>query len=156
MTLVVVNLILALVWGAVTASFQPWNLLFGFVMGWLSLWLVRDRFSENDFYRPIRILSLVWLFLVELLLSGLKVARDTLLPWRRFEPAIVAIPLTVDREVEITLLANLITLTPGTLSVDVSSDRSTLYVHAMDVEDVEALRRDIKTGFERRILRALR
>ena len=49
------------------------------------------------------------------------------------------------------LLANLISLTPGTLSVDVSTDRSTLYIHAMNVDDPAALRREIKDGFERLI-----
>ncbi len=59
-------------------------------------------------------------------------------------------------DVEITLLANLVTLTPGTLSLDVSEDRSTLFVHAMFVDDPDVLRREIKHGFERRVLELLR
>ena len=69
-----------------------------------------------------------------------------------FRPAIIALPLEVQKEGEIMLLANLISLTPGTLSVDVSTDRSTLYIHAMDVDDPDALRQEIRDGFERRIL----
>jgi multicomponent Na+:H+ antiporter subunit E len=68
----------------------------------------------------------------------------------------VAIPLDVETDVEITLLANLITLTPGTLSMDISDDRKVLYVHAMYVDDPEALRAEIKNGFERRVLEMLR
>jgi multicomponent Na+:H+ antiporter subunit E len=64
--------------------------------------------------------------------------------------------LTVDRDLEITLLANLITLTPGTLSVDVSEDRRTLYVHALDCSDPQATKRAIASGFERKIMEAFR
>jgi multicomponent Na+:H+ antiporter subunit E len=57
---------------------------------------------------------------------------------------------------EITMLSNLLTLTPGTLSLDVSADRKVLYVHAMYIDDVDEVRRKIKEGFERRILEVLR
>jgi multicomponent Na+:H+ antiporter subunit E len=72
------------------------------------------------------------------------------------KPGIFAYPLKVDRDFEITLLANLITLTPGTLSVDVSDDRRTLYVHALDCSDPDQTRQDIADGFERKILEAFR
>ena len=52
-----VNIVLALVWGAVTTSFAPGNLLFGFVLGFFSLWLVRDRFNPRNFNRPGRALA---------------------------------------------------------------------------------------------------
>ncbi len=154
MNLFLINLILALVWGAITGTFTAWNLLFGFALGYFSLWLMRGRFDIRDFNRPLRILRLILLFLAELCLSGLRVARDTISPRMDFRPAIIAIPLDVKRDLEVMLLANLISLTPGTLSVDVSDDRSTLYVHAMNVDDPEALRREIKQGFERRIKEA--
>ena len=71
-------------------------------------------------------------------------------------PGVVAIPLDAETDAEITLLANLITLTPGTLSLDVSDDRRVLYIHAMYVDDVEELRRSIKDGFEKRVMELLR
>ncbi len=155
MNLFLLNLILALVWGAVTGSFAPANLLFGFALGFTALWMVRDRFAINDVKRPARIARLAWLFIYELVLSSIKVARDTLSPRMEFRPAIIAIPLDVEEDIGIMLLANLISLTPGTLSVDISQDRTTLYLHAMDVDDPDDLRRDIKQGFERRIMEAL-
>ena len=151
MNLLLVNIVLALVWGAVTASFALGNLLFGFVLGFLCLWVVRDQFDEPDFKRPYRALRLAGLFVLELCLSAVRVARDTLSPSMAFRPAIIAMPLEVKSETEIMLLANLISLTPGTLSMDVSTDRSTLYIHAMDVDDPDALRAEIRQGFERRI-----
>ena len=74
----------------------------------------------------------------------------------RIFPRIFAYPLKLDRDFEITLLANLITLTPGTLSVDVSEDRSILYVHAVDCSDPDSTRQDIANGFERKIMEAFR
>ena len=68
----------------------------------------------------------------------------------------MAVPLALDRDAEIALLANLITLTPGTLSLDVSPDRRTLYVHAMATTSPDDLRREIQQGFERRILEVFR
>lgn len=101
-------------------------------------------------------LSLALLFVRELLLSALKVAWLAVSPKLKLRPAIIAYPLTVTSDAEITLLANLITLTPGTLSVDVSSDRKTLYIHAIDVGDREALIGSIAGGFETRVLEAFR
>jgi len=71
-------------------------------------------------------------------------------------PGIVAVPLDAETDAEITLLANLLTLTPGTLSLDVSADRRFLYVHMMYIEDADVARRQIKDGYERRVLEVLR
>ena len=101
-------------------------------------------------------LSLILLFAKELILSALKVAWLAVQPRMRIRPAIIAYPLTVTTDAQITLLANMITLTPGTLSVDVSADRKTLYVHAIDMESKEALIGGIAAGFETRVLQVLR
>jgi multicomponent Na+:H+ antiporter subunit E len=155
MTFIVVNLILTLIWAVVTGSFSIHNLLLGFAMGALSLWLVREQLPATlHRVRPLKLLLLAALFFKELSLSAIKVAIMVLRPNMRLRPGIFAFPLTLTRDFEITLLANLITLTPGTLSVDVSEDRKTLYVHALDCHDPAAERRAISTGFERRIREA--
>jgi multicomponent Na+:H+ antiporter subunit E len=104
----------------------------------------------------MRWLSLLVLFVRELIVSALKVARLALQPRLTIRPAIIAYPLTVTTDAQITLLANMITLTPGTLSVDVSADRRTLYIHAIDMASKEALIGDIAAGFETKILGVLR
>ena len=101
-------------------------------------------------------LLLIVLFVKELILSALRVAWLAVQPKLALRPAIIAYPLTVTTDAQITLLANLITLTPGTLSVDVSADRRTLFIHAIDMGSREALIGDIAGGFETRILAVLR
>jgi len=71
-------------------------------------------------------------------------------------PGIVAVPLEARSDIEITLFANLLTLTPGTLSLDVSSDKKVIYVHALYVDDAGSFRREIKEGLEKRLLEVLR
>ena len=96
-------------------------------------------------------------FLVyELILANARVAYDVITPGPNRDPAVIAVPLEVTTDAEITLLANVITLTPGTMSLDVSADRKTLYVHAMFADDPDAFRREIKEGFERRVLELMR
>ncbi len=72
------------------------------------------------------------------------------------KPGIIRIPLEAKTDLEITLLANLITLTPGTLSLDVSDDKKVLYVHAMYIKSKEEFISNIKEGFEKRLLEILR
>lgn len=108
----------------------------------------------NPVIRAWRILRLILAFFSEFTLSVIRVCQLVLSPRMRIRPAVIAFPLTVRRDFEITLLANLITLTPGTLAIDVSDDRSTLYVHVIDCPDPAVAAREIADGFERLILEA--
>lgn len=157
MNLYLVNVLMALVWAAVTGSFSPINIIFGFALGALALSLIREQVGSMGYFsRSRRVLSLMLLFIYELVLSAIRVAILVLTPDMKLKPGIFAFPLRVDRDFEITLLANLITLTPGTLSVDVSDDRRFLYVHALDCSDPDQTREDIADGFERKIMEAFR
>jgi multicomponent Na+:H+ antiporter subunit E len=155
MTLGIVNVLLAVAWMAVSGAFTFLNFAFGFVLSLLVLSLIREQVGTVGYFsRSYRILALVVLFLYELMMSALKVARLVLSPRMDLKPGIFAFPLRLTEDFQITLLANLITLTPGTLSVDVSDDKRILYVHAIDCSDPEATCRDIAEGFERRIMEA--
>lgn len=108
-------------------------------MTWVATWLVRAG-------------AFLLFYLWELLISSLRVAYDVLTPTLHMRPAIIAVPLDLRSDLEITLLAHLVSLTPGSLSLDVSPDCRTLYVHVMFVgDDVDAARREIKQKFERRV-----
>jgi multicomponent Na+:H+ antiporter subunit E len=95
-------------------------------------------------------LGLASFFAWELLLANFRVAADVL-RGNRIEPAVVAIPLDVTSDGEILLLAMMINITPGSVTIDLSDDRRTLYVHVMHMKSAEATRREIKGGFERRV-----
>jgi multicomponent Na+:H+ antiporter subunit E len=159
MNIVLLTIILALGWAAATGSFTAPNLLLGLVVGAGSLFVVRQFVSPPAFLpRAIRILRLALTFIVELVLSAVRVAQLVVRPDldARIRPAIVAFPLSATSDIEITLLANLITLTPGTLSVDVSGDRRHLYIHVIHLTDREAFIRSIADGFERQVIGACR
>ncbi|MCY1664218.1 Na+/H+ antiporter subunit E [Rhizobium sp. SL86] len=157
MTAFTMNVLFAVIWVAVSGSATFLNFLFGFLVSAFAIGLIREQAQGVSYLGRIgRILSLTVLFFKELALSAWKVAVLVTRPKLDVKPGIFAFPLTVDRDFEITLLANLITLTPGTLSVDVSEDRTLLYVHAIDCSDVEGTKRDIAEGFERKIMEAFR
>lgn len=150
----VIVIVLALGWATITGNFSGLNLLFGAAIGALAVLLLRSAFAPPRALRKLRrIISLALLFLYELMVSAIRVAIIVLTPDLKsaLRPAIVAVPLTVQSDAEITLLANLITLTPGTLSVDVSDDRSLLYVHVLTLSTREALIADIASGFETKV-----
>ena len=98
-------------------------------------------------------LALAWLFLRELVMSVREVVLSVLRPARASRSGIVGIPLEVRSEGGITLLANMITLTPGTTSLHVSADRKILFVHVMNLADDTVAQ--IKAGFEQRVRQVL-
>jgi multicomponent Na+:H+ antiporter subunit E len=154
--MLVLNLLLALIWMALTGQFSPLNFAAGFVISYLLLRLVQQPGEPLGYFRKAAVLLRFSLFyLWELILANLRVAMAVLSPKLRLTPAVVAIPLEAKSELAITLLGNLITLTPGTLTLDVSSDCSVMYVHTMHAEDIEKVRLDIKK-LEARVLEVVR
>ncbi len=156
MTLFLLNAFLALSWASLVGSFTLANLLVGYGVGYLALWVARPLFGRSSYFERVpRLLRLAALFVYELVASSLRVVWDVITPAHRSRPGIVAVPLDAKRDDEILAVANLISLTPGSLSLDLSEDRGTLYVHAMFVDDPDALRRELKSGIERRVLEAM-
>lgn len=146
------NIALALAWAALTARFTLANLAVGFVVGLGILAFVEKAVgSPRYIVKAWRTVGLTLYFVKELIVANLRVAFDVLTPRHRMQPAVVAVPLDLQSDAEITLLAILITLTPGTLSIDVSADRRVLYLHSMYSPDPEVLTRQVKQGFERRV-----
>lgn len=157
MTAFLWNVFLAAVWALALGDFSAANLAVGFVLGYLILWLARGVLPSGSYCARVpRLIEFVLYFLWELLLANLRVAYDVLTPTHHMRPGIIALPLDAKTDGEITLLANVISLTPGTLALDVSPDRKFLYVHSMYIRDHHEEKRRIKAGLERRILELLR
>jgi multicomponent Na+:H+ antiporter subunit E len=156
-TLFLLNLLLALVWAMAVGRFTVPQLLLGYVLGFLVLATLEPLWGTAQYSgRILRGLRLIAFFFVELLLSSLQIAYDSLTPRLRATPRIIAVPLDAATDTEITLLANFLTLTPGTLSLDISADRRTLYVHAMYARDRQTFLTEVKRGLEARLLEVLR
>ncbi len=151
------NVFLALVWALASGHISLLNLVIGFLLGYGVLWFSQPLIGPSRYFQRLPVLlRFAGYFFWQLLLSNLRVAYDVVTPHLYMRPGIVAVPLDAKTDQEITLLANLITLTPGTLSLDVSEDRRTLYVHAMFVDSPDEVRESIKNGFERRLLELMR
>ncbi|MCT8160714.1 Na+/H+ antiporter subunit E [Pseudoruegeria sp. SHC-113] len=157
MNLLLFNVMLALVWAAWAGSFSLLTLFTGFIIGFAVLWLLQPLLGGKNLYflRAYYWARLLVMFHYELIVSSLVVVWDVLTPTQHSVPGIVEVPLDIETEVGILLVTNLISLTPGTLSLDVSEDRKTLFVHAMFSDDPEALRKTLKNGMERWVKEAI-
>lgn len=157
MTAFIWNLLLAIIWGAMTGRFTAFNLVSGFVLGYIILFFAQPVVGRSTYFAKVpRAIGFGLFFLWELVQANLRVAYDVATPQYRMRPGVIGIPLDVQSDAEITALANLITMTPGTLSLDVSPDRRILYIHAMYLGDPDRVRAQIKSGFERRVIELLR
>ncbi len=156
MKMFLVNLLLALTWAALTANFSFLNLLFGMVVGYVTLLLLRPVLGDSRYFGKVwQVISFSGFFLAQLLKSNMRVAYDVLTPTYFMRPGIIGLKLESATDLEITVFANLISLTPGTLSLDISSDRKVLYIHAMYIDDINELRAEIR-DLERRLLNVMR
>ncbi|MBX3176733.1 MAG: Na+/H+ antiporter subunit E [Candidatus Hydrogenedentes bacterium] len=148
------NIVLALTWCAASGAVNVTNLVVGFLVGYAVL-SVHPEITRNQNYRKkvYHFVSFVAYFGWEVIVGAIDVALATVWPFRRVRPGVVAVPLDTRSAAERTILANAVTLTPGTMSIDLTADGKTLYVHVIDAKDPEAVRRAIKRGLEARLIR---
>jgi multicomponent Na+:H+ antiporter subunit E len=149
------NILLALTWTALQGELSLTNLTVGYGLGYVVLQVL-----TRGGVLPVRYLGKVGSFLglfaflmYELVLANVRLAIDVVRPQRSVCPAVVRVPLDVSSDAEILMLSALVNLTPGSIVLDVSEDRSVMYVHVMHMETPEATRREVKDGFERRVQR---
>jgi len=155
--LFLVNLLLAAGFAVIMDQLNLGGIVAGFIIGYAALWITRPLFGPTGYFG--RVIKLLWLaitFIWEVLVSNFRVLWDVVTPTHFSRPAVIGVPLDASTDFEIMVVANMISLTPGTLSLDVSEDRSTLYVHVMFGDDVEAARAQIKERIEKRVLEAFR
>lgn len=154
---ILLNFILAFVWMFLKTSYSPASFFVGYFFGLLIIYMFR-RFFTSRFYllRVVAVVNLIYIFTKELILANIAVLKVILKPKLDIKPGIFAYPTELKQDWEITVLANLITLTPGTLVVDVSPDNKVLYVHAMDISDAAEDIQGIKNTFEKAIMEVSR
>lgn len=144
------------IWLILTSEFSAGNFALGLLLATGMVALVtraapntsKIRFGLGRIYEA---LDLFAFFLWEVLVSGITVAIEVLRPQMRLKPAVVAIPIKGYPPGTVLMLANLITMTPGTLSLYADEEAELLYVHSMRVDDVEEFRRGIQQTLARRV-----
>lgn len=135
---------------------SPGQLALGVVVAAGALAVTGSLRARGPRVRPFAWARLLAGLALELVRSNVRVAAHVVRPRMRFRPAILAVPLEPLSDAQIALLANMLTMTPGTAAIDVSADRSILYVHVLDAPDPDRAIREIKEGFERRVKEASR
>lgn len=149
---ILLNFFLAFIWMFLSNDYSPLAFFKGYFFGGLIIFALR-RFFDHRFYMVniLAVIRLILLFGSELLKSNFAVFKVILSPKLSMRPGIFSLETDLKKDWEITVLSNLITLTPGTLVIEVSEDKKTLYIHAMDIDDAEQAKIDIKNTFEKAI-----
>lgn len=143
------TLFLWLIWLLLVNSVAPGQLLLGALLA-VILPLLTNRFwpEHPPLSSPWKIVRFVTVLLWDILVANLAVARRILGPTQQLRPAFIHLPLDLENDFAISILASTISLTPGTVSSDLSPDRKTLLIHALDVEDEAQLIAQIKQRYE--------
>lgn len=154
---IVINVIIAIMWMFLKETYSFESFIGGYIVGLLLL-LLLNRFIPDSFYlrRFFKVIQLILLFIKELISANWDIVKLVYKPKLKVEPGIFALPTELRSNWEITLLANLITLTPGTLTIAVSEDNTHLYIHAMDIDDIDESIAEIKNTFEKAIMEVTR
>lgn len=150
---ILLNLSLALIWMLLSNDYSFGTFIVGYFLGVILLYLFRS-FLKVDIYfsKVVAFAKLVVIFIKEMIIANLNVAKIVLSPKMTAKPGIIAYPTELKSGIEVTLLASLITLTPGTLVMSFSDDQKTLYIHTLDIDNKEAVIAGIKETFEKGIL----
>jgi len=148
----VTNLIIAGVWALLQETPTWRDFVIGYFIGLLVLHFTVGRLDEVLYTRRVfAALKLIASFLAEVVRGGVRVSYLLLHPRLPISPAIIAVPLDVKSNEAITVLAGMITMAPGSISVELSEDRSYLFVHALEGSDPHKAAAYFKHAFERHI-----
>lgn len=142
--------VLAVMWSILHRRLDLADLAVGYAVAVVVIWVCRDFWTQRVVVRNARaLLRLLAVFAKEVVVANLQVARIVMNPRLPIRPAMIVLPTGLVEDLQITGLATLITLTPGTLTIDVAPDRSALYVHCLAAPDPDAVRAQIAEQFER-------
>jgi len=151
------NLLLSFLWVALTGHLNYINFVFGYAVGFFILWL-KERTGDDKgyFLRVPKIIAFFFHFIYDMVRANLEVAFDVITPNLFTRPGIIAYPLSATNDFEITMLCNIIALTPGTMVIDVSDDKKVIYIHVMYLKDKEKFITKMKEGTEKKLLEIIR
>lgn len=143
MSFFALNLVLALIWVLLTAELSLAGMIVGFLLGFVAIAIARPTLGSHRYVRSVAgIVKLIAVFFYKLVAANLLLARDILRPHPRFTAGFVAIDARDLSPLETVLFTNLVSLTPGTIVVDLDAEGHTLWVHALYAAEPELIRRD--------------
>ena len=149
----VFTFVILVLWLVVSNSISPGALILGALLGVLLPLYSRNFWPYHPRVRsPLRLLRLFGMVLFDIIVANFNAAKLILGPRRALHPAFVTVPLDLTDPVAITMFTSFISLTPGTVSAELSPDRRTLLVHSLDVDDPERLIRHLKQRYEAPLL----
>ncbi|QDH71079.1 Na+/H+ antiporter subunit E [Marilutibacter alkalisoli] len=143
------SLAVLLLWLLLVAELSPGQVALGVVLALLLPWLAGLLEPERARFGSIpALMRLLRRVLWDMILSNIEVARRILGPERVLTPGFIWVPLDLTSIHGITALASIITLTPGTVSAELSADRRYLLVHCFNLKDADAQVAEIKARYE--------
>lgn len=151
------NLILAIIWVMATGNLTEENLIFGFLIGFGILYFITINRHDRKYFTMLPKLFSFLLFMSwEIIKANLVTVKESLYAKSKLEPAVLKIPLTVNTDLQISILAIMISVTPGTLVMDISDDKKVMYIHVMHVNNKKEFIQEVKNKFEKRLLNILK
>jgi len=136
-------------WMVLASSPSLGNLLLAILLGLAIPWLTQSFWPDRPHLaRPLAGIALFIRVIADIVIANWEVARLVVGPLERLKPAFIDVPLDIDNPFVATLLASIVSLTPGTVSVDIDRASRTLCVHALNVADEAALIATIKARYE--------
>lgn len=154
---ILINIVITFVWMFLYSSWDLPTFIVGYLVGIVLLLMLRRFFDGPLYIRKLyRFFILSLILLRELILANIAVVKQVFKPKLTIKPGVFALKTDLNSDWEVTLLANLITLTPGTVTVDISPDQRTLYIHALDIDDIDEAVTSIKDSFEKAIMEVSR
>lgn len=146
------SLFLLIFWLLIQNAITPGLVVLGIILAWaIPLYTSRGSDFHVKVAKPLKAVEYFLVVLVDIVISNFSIAAIILSPRRSIFPAWVEYPLTIEGELPITILANTISLTPGTISTEFSDDGRTLLIHSLNVKDAEAMIRNIQQRYENRL-----
>lgn len=147
------SLSLLLIWLLLVNQVSVGHLLLGAFLGWAIALLTRMFWIDaRPVAHPIKLLRFLLLVLLDIVRANIEVAQRILGPQASLRPGFVVVPLELRDELALIMLASIISLTPGTVSADLSDDRRRLLLHCLDVADPAALVAEVKARYEAPLL----
>ncbi|MFT5591978.1 MAG: multicomponent K+:H+ antiporter subunit E [Oceanicoccus sp.] len=147
------SVLLLIVWLLLNNTLAPGHLVLGVILA-IAIPLMASGMQDPQpgLHKPLTIIRYMFMVIGDIVIANFGVARLVLGSSKKLTPAFIAIPLSIEHELPITILASTVSLTPGTVSAEVSEDKKWLYVHVLNLTDKDELIALIKHRYERPLM----